>query len=442
VWVARALVPLALLAWSRPAEAQEGNVQACHEVLREFYPAEAEIPTRFACQVLAGELVGSLTDDFWPTDDELPDLAEMTGAGDVQPTASGSSTAAGSAAQSEAVASGQPLGVGGGSVSLVGTDGGTDGITSLTFNPWIFFGGDQEAAARYSRLSDVTLYFPMNDVDGDDDGDLDYFGARLRVNLTGLSAGDEVWEAASETFESLLQRETNAAINLRRLLESMNQERMRACAEAIGSDQGYQVVEAECGKGLATPSEADYRAFQAALDRARVEADAEYFGLDLRVETGDPTLGAVENASVTSLNAGVSFGRQFVGEDPDPLAPSSGFRLRASARYAELTSLDRTSFAFEAGGAFVLKRPIAIDQALTLSGGLELRAGDSEEGMEAQFQSDYLSLRASLNVPVTRQTTISIAFGHPIWGDQVSRALSITGDWRLGLQELLSSAGS
>ena len=89
-------------------------------------------------------------------------------------------------------------------------------------------------------------------------------------------------------------------------------------------------------------------------------------------------------------------------------------------RYTELRELDESSFAFDGGLAFVVKRPVTIDQALMLTGGVEFRFGDAEEELEGEFQSEFLSVRASLSVPVTDQTAIAISFVHPLIGDEAS----------------------
>ena len=419
---ALALVALAFVGWVGKVGAQEPDRETCATVYGEVLSGE---PRGHPCQALALGLVAKLTNDFW-----------AVGPGDLQPTSSGSSSTTGTLGQSEVVPSVQPLAVAGGSVSAVGSDAGADAITSLTFNPSIFFDGDRESVVRGSRLIDFTAFFPVDNLDRDEDGDIDYFGFRIRVNFTGLSAGKQVWDKAEAEFAKLLGWETEAAGALLDRFASMTESMMRACAAAIQSGRGPQTIEASCGR-LLTPEEEDYEAFRAELDRVRTEADSRYFGLDLRLDSGDPTLGVVENAEATAITGGLAFGRQFVGSAPDPLAPSAGIRGRAGLRYTHLREIDETSFAFDGGLAFVMKRPLTIEQALMLSGGVEFRFGNVDEELEGEFQSDFLAFRAALAVPVTEQTAITISFARPLIGDEVSPTITVTADWKLLLPALL-----
>ena len=406
---------------------------ACKTVLLEFYVFENGIKN--PCEELVLNLFHEFTADFW-----TKSAGDAVRTDDVQPVASGSSSAAGTLAQSETVPPVQPVALGGGSISVVGSDAGTAAITSLSVNPSAFFGGDAESVARLSRLTDFTVFFPVDSLDRDEDGDIDYFGFRLRVNFTGLSAGEQVWDEAIAESKRLLEQQGRAIGTLQNNFASMTEAEMRACATAIRADAtGPQTgtVGASCGAELVTPAEEEYEAFRAVLDRARTEADSRYVGLDLRLDSGDPTLGAVENAEATAITAGLAAGIQFVGSAPDPLAYSGGIRGRVGVRYTDLRAPDVTSFALDGGLAFVMKRPVTIGQALMLSGGMEFRFGDAGEELDSELQSEFLLGRAALSVPVTKQTAITISIAYPLIGDEVSPTLTVSGDWRLLLPSLL-----
>lgn len=47
------------------------------------------------------------------------------------------------------------------------------------------------------------------------------------------------------------------------------------------------------------------------------------------------------------------------------------------------------------------------------------------------MQSEFVTFKAALSVPVTDRTAITLSFGQPLIGDDISRTLSVTGDWRL-----------
>ena len=407
---------------------QAANTQTCAAVYQDRFGQQANGD---ACQALAGDLVLQVTDAFWDTAAQEANVQDQVGPGEMQPASSGPSSAAGSVAQTEAVPSGQPLALGGGSIAAVGSDAGAGAITSLTFNPAIFFGGDAESEARMSRLADLTVFFPVDELDRDEDGSIDYFGVRLRVNFTGLSAGSRVWSDARSRFEGLLTRESSAMLTLLDRVRSMDEMEMRACADALRPGAGPTSVQRACEISLVTPAPEEYAALREALDRVRTAADSRYFGLDLRLEVGDPTLGVVPEADAVAINAGMSFGRQFVGTLPDPLAPSAGIRARAGVRYTDLRSLDEASFALDGAVAFVMKRPITVEQSLTISAGAELRYGDADDTLRDEFQSNFVTLRAGLTVPITGQTEVAMGFSHPIIGEDVSPSLSVTGAWKL-----------
>jgi hypothetical protein len=381
-----------------------------------------------SCYVLAGTIVGELGAQLILD----PSLAPGIFLRDLQPAQEGRAGAGGSLARSEVVPAAQPMAIGGGSLSAVGSDAGSDAITALTFNPAIFYGSDRsgESVASNSRLADLTVFFPMDELDRDDDGTVDYFGLQMRVNFTGLGAGRELF-AAAEGLRDLTVIETSETERLDLALRGLEAGQIAECVERLGdpSATAEQVV-ASCGAdvrpNLDLPTYAEFRQSLAPL---REQADSRYFGLDVRMDFGDPTLGAVAGADAVSIDAGVAVGRQFVGTEP--MAPSAGVRLRGGVRYTDLRDLGETSFALAGGLGFVLRRPVDFDKALSLSGGFELRFGGADEALEAALQSDFVVFRAALSVPVTDQTAVTVSFAQPLVGDGISQTLSVTGDWRL-----------
>jgi hypothetical protein len=160
---------------------------------------------------------------------------------------------------------------------------------------------------------------------------------------------------------------------------------------------------------------------------ARAEADSKYFGLDLRFDFGDPTLGAVANARATSIDVGLAWGQQFLGAHPTEA--SIGLKARGGARYTHLSDIEGTSYAFDGGFGFEGRRPLEQGQLITASTGFEFRYG-GEDGAEEQLQTNYTVFRAALAVPLAGMTGLTLAVAAPIDGP-ISPALSVSFNWGL-----------
>jgi hypothetical protein len=416
------------------AAQQSPNETECQRLLGEMFSITGTVPT--PCRVLAAQLVINLTNGFYATEEVAQKAVNPR---DLLPTQVGGSDAAGSPAQSEAVPSVQPLALVGGSISAVGSDAGSDAITAISVNPSVFFGdGDSgETLARNSRLTDLTVFFPVDEFDRDDDGDVDYFGLRLRINVAGFSAGAAVWDAAEQELRRLVTDETTAALQLAQHFLTMPQGAMAGCVNRLNeaTPDPAQVLDA-CGEAI-LPSfdRASYDEFRSALAEIREQVDSRYFGLDARLDYGDPTLGAVPFADATAITVGLAFGKQWMTDDP--LAVSRGVRFRVGARHTHLRELDENHFAFDGGVAFLVRRPIDLDKAISLSGGIEARYGGVDDVLQGEFQSEYTVFRAMLSIPLTDATALSVGFSHPLDGTDRSQTLTVTGDWKLLLPDLL-----
>ncbi len=339
----------------------------------------------------------------------------------------------GSLAQAEAVPSAEPLAVGGASLAAVGADSGAKAIVALTLNPSVFLTSPRHAEqiARASRIADLTVLFPVDDLDRDKDGHVDYFGARLRLNITGSKSGGKVAKAGQAFLQSV-QGEADFRNQLIAAFRAAAN--VETCVQALLAQEHDEAeISQQCGSGaLWAPDRATYDAMRKAIAEARVEADSRYLGLDLRMDFGDPTLGAVKDASATSINAGLALGRQFLGADPT--GASAGVKARLGLRYTDLTDLHQTSFAFDGGIGFEARRPLDQDQAAVLSAGFEFRYG-GEKGVQEELQTNYTVFRAALAIPVAGATALSIAVGAPIDGP-ISPTLSVNFNWGLLLPKL------
>jgi hypothetical protein len=368
------------------------------------------------CFQLAAQMVDSLTRLFY-----------RPAPRDVQSEVSGAATA-GSLAQSEPVPGAQPLGVGGASIAAVGADSGAKAIVAMTVNPAIFFSSPSQSdeIARASRIADLTVLFPVDDLDRNNDGKVDYFGARLRLNFTGSKAGGALMKAGDALLKTV-QAEADLALRLEEFLAQAP--RVGDCYDALlAKRQDKALIGEQCGSQFTMElDEMQYEDLRQRLADARAEADSKYFGLDLRFDFGDPTLGAVDSARATSIDAGLAWGRQFLGAEPT--GPSAGLKARVGARYTNLTDLKETSYAFDGAVGFEGRRPLDQGQVITASAGFEFRYGGSST-IEDQLQTNYTVFRAALAVPVAGTTGVTLAVAAPIDGP-ISPVLSVNFNWGL-----------
>jgi len=364
------------------AQAQRTEAQAnplCLQVL------QARGISTGTCRTLATQIIDAVTEKLYRME---PRDAQNTGA---------RAATGGALSQSEAVPDAQPVAVGGASVAAVGTDSGARSIVALTINPAIFLTSpkDREGITRSTRIADLTVLLPVNDLDRDKDGVVDYVGARLRLNFTGAASGRRILDAGT-AFLKTVQAQADQVNEIHRAF--LRAADITACAEALADDEtdAGDVTQACGGPVDLRADPALYRTMRDEIAAARAEADARYFGLDLRADFGDPTLGAVEHASATAINAGFAWGRRLIGDDP--LATTAGIRARAGLRYAHLRDLGNTSFAFDGGLGFEFRRPLDESSEAVVSAGFEFRYGGAGE-VEEELQTNYTVFRAAITIP-------------------------------------------
>lgn len=358
---------------------------------------------------------------------------------DLQSNRSQQAALGGSAAQGQAVPSVQPAAVAAGTVASLGTDAGSDAIAALTLNPIVLFLGNEanKKLAQASRFMDLTVFVPMSRLEDSDPATSDtnrtYYGGRLRLNFTGISEGSKVW-ARADTLA--LRWIGNRGRDQKRILELLGDAPdVVGCVRALmDSVTARPPVQERCGQPFElTVNMADALAMRSEMTKVRQEADARYFGADVRYDSGDPTLGAVANASGRFTYAGVAWGRRF-GAGVNGAA--SGARLRLGARHAKLDAADTAEFAAEGGIGYELSRMIE-DQELNIQGALEFREGNAPANLTDQFQTNFVMLRATMQIPVFAGNSLSLNVGIPIRGD-VSRVLSVNFNWGLLLPDVVS----
>ena len=428
------LSSLALLAPSALiAQVSERDKQCAAELVKEGVSEEDAAASEEPCFELANALESRVS-----VPATLRMMLDRTPPRDFQSRATGNAGTAGAPSQGEAVPSVQPLALAGGSLAAVGSEGGTDAIAAFTINPAILFGPqDETRAAALSRLLDLTVLAPVNDLDRDQDGKIDYWGIRARVNMTGPGAGKHLREAVT-AFAARVQQSAIVAASLDTVLrETPDFER---CVAAFRTDSvEVEQVTGSCGRRLQiAPDAQTLERFREALAHARDSADARYLGLDLRLDQGDPTLGATPGAAGTALFAGLAYGRKILSTRPSQ--PSFGLRARLGVQHVSLDDIalaesDRNNTAIDGALAFDFTYPYEF-QPLKLAAGLEFRAGDPPvDDMEKEFRTNFLQARLSLDIPITAANSISIAFAGPLTGKEKA-TLSINGNWQLLLSGL------
>lgn len=339
----------------------------------------------------------------------------------------------GSGASSEAIASARPMAAAGGSLAAVGGEGASATIAAITLNPALFMGklDDAYSAARHSRMWDVTAFVPVDGLDADDDGSVDYVGLRLRLNALAAGIGRDLAAEAAAAYGSLVQNQAAHALELEALLRSAPN--LDACLAVLLEGGDPAALNEECGEAM------DLRPERELLDRfgeqladLRAAIDGGYLGLDVRVDLGDPTLGHVPGASGTRIFGGVAFGKTIGESSPDQR--STRFRGRLGIRSVDLDDAvpgtdEDDDFQVEAGFGLEVVYPSGF-QPVRLELGIDGRWGNSPEAAEEAFESETVFLRGALSVPFSESNAISVSFGAPIWGDG-SPVLSVSTNWGL-----------
>ena len=427
-----ALVALAggpVAAWAQVRTAEEANPD-CAKVL-------AELPGKFTgtCTTLSALLTTSILDKI-RNSDEAPAVTPRL----VQSVRSEGATATGTPAQAEAVPSIQPTAVAAASLAAAGTDSGSKTIAAISLNPATLFGGtDTATVAKWSRVGDFTLLVPLSkespgvaDVVG-----LRYLGVRGRLNLTGITAGDGLLDEMDEAFRDVLRQDQALFETVRgALLALPNEAAMRQCADALLDGEVGAAPPACKGNVRIDVSRATFNALLDKVRLVREKADARYFGLDLRLDVGDPTLGADPDNDVTAFSFGLAYGQRFLRAHASDV--TSAVRLRLAARYTDPKHVpDGVLWAVEGGGGLELSRLLQSDQFAQFSAGLDFRYSGSDEVVRDRLQPNFLAARGGLTVPLVGGASISLGLNAPLTGD-VSPSLTANINWGL----LLSSGST
>jgi len=365
--------------------------------------------TRASCQTLAVFLVDTLTQSYYRTENNarIPPR-------DVQSSRAGDAVPVGSPAQAEAVPGVQPAALASVALATVGSDGGTDALTSISINPTLLFGPDDtRALARWSRFTDLTISFPVSDIEGGIGG-LDYLGLRARVNLTAARVGDAVFNGVLDAYKEVLEGEGLLTARIKRVLEEAPD--VERCARSILASRLGEEAEGCNSDVRIEVAPGAYRRLKEKIALAREKADAKYLGLDLRFDTGDPTLGAVPGTDLRSFEAGLAWGRRFVKPDLRKLLVA--VRSRLGVRYVDPVPTGQdVAWSVTGGVGFEGSRLMGLEQTARFTLGFEFDYANSPEAQREALRNDFLVLRSSLTIPLLGAASLTVGFTAPIVGD-------------------------
>jgi len=420
----------ALSLLSTSAAAQNTGAQ-CAGVLR--------IAVVTDCQDLALFIVDALNSPG------LLRLADVASPRDMQSRAGEAPAMGGTVADGEAVSSVKPVALAGGSLAAVGSDGGASTMVAMAINPLNLLGdaSDPSSADGRSRGFDATAFFPVAGLDQNDDGEIDYFGLRFRINLFGaglMGIGPDLAGEAATALAAVVADETAEMDAIETIL--LSAPNLPECVELLrGASTDVAATAAACGSPApARVSAARVAAFHERLDRLRADIDAEYWGLDVRFDFGDPTMGEVPGARGRRIFVGGAYGKRSVPSDPSDR--SFGVRLSGGVRTVNLEDpsiaedLDDL-WEFEGGAAVEMVYPSAF-QPVRIMAGVEARGGgdDPDDALTEQFASGVVTFKGSVSVPISATNAITLSFGRPLKG-QGQSSLSVSANWSLLMSDRL-----
>ena len=422
-------VPGALAA-QRDSAAEAAVATHCRDVLKSLGGKTSD---RSNCTTLAAFL-STIVDTMYTTGLASDSSVKLTPR-KLQSVRSGEANISGIPGQTASAPSAQPAPLASASLSGAGTDDGTKAIAAVSINPVTLFGGvDTAAAAKWSRVMDLTVLVPVANTSGTP-GRLGYFGVRGRLNFTGLKVGDSLLSRLTVAFARAIGQQSDLAFRLKEALTSLSDSAAIAqCAAAVLA-ASYGDSPTPCrGKVTLAVRREVYDTLRKAIVRAREQADARYLGLDLRFDTGDPTLARDPAKEVTALQAGLAFGRRSMKANPNALA--LGVQGRLGVRYSDPKTVgDSVVWSLDGAFGFETSRLMSNDQPVRFSTGLEFRYANKSDAEAERNQTDYLVVRGGLAIPLIGGSSVSVGFTGPLTGD-VSPDLSVNFNWGLLMSAL------
>lgn len=410
-----------------------------------------------ACQRLAFQIERTSTGEAivtaFRTAPPLPDLNELISPRDLQSRGAFAADNSGAISAGQATTASEPIALVAGSASALGSDGGVDGITAMTLNPSMLFTdiNDARETSKWGRIADVTVLFPLNDLTNTSSSNTDtqgktaiqYLGLRSRINITALSAAEDIYDSILAKYQEINNASANNITKIKDILLELPEEAdMAGCVDALfraaNGTASASIIDSFCQTAFAFDRyAAQLNELNDVINAAIEKADASHIGLNLGVDFGDPTLGALPNAAATAIQANLAFGRK--------LNELGHLRGRLGFRFQDLRDFTDDSFtSIEGGLGYEIRKHIGFQQ-INLAAGLDFRynvsgANASIPRYQELLQTDYAYFRLSLSIPVTDLYQISVSYGAPLDG-QLGPAVSINANWRLLLPDLAHTLG-
>lgn len=410
----------------------------CRETLLRMKP-DLVIPEGFnPCKALAAH-VQSTMNTLRLRGAPPPDVSPR----DLQSDKDNAGQSVAAANQSDAVPALYPFALAGGSIGGTGSDGGTNALTTISLNPAIFFGNmdDPKESARLGRMMDFSVIVPLTQIEELETDDLQYLGVRARINIHGAKEGGELYQRVQQQFVQVLESSHMELQQIQAMLETAPD--YNTCIaqfeEVLASRADPSTISIACGEEFSVAlADKHFSAFALGMEKLVKEADAKYFGLDLRADFGDPTLGAIDSARGTSLFAGIGYG--FSNEHKKLNTGNTNLNSRLGIRYKDMENIEATVFDIDGALGVEIAKPFQFQQ-IKFGFGFEFRAGIEEkteniafDELDEALETNYLFFRTSMNVPITPSNSFAVQYGTSFWGDKPS-VLAINFNWKLLLED-------
>jgi hypothetical protein len=335
----------------------------------------------------------------------------------------------GTNAQVDPVESIQPITLAGGAITLAGTRSGTKGVGTITVNPLAIMSPGNVVAGR---ILDVTVSAPFN-LDSGTSQDNRYVSARVRANFTAPVSAQRL-ELAVTAMTRMLALEGKHSDDLGVILSKTKNP--QACVDSIVATK--KVTAAACGEALdGQPIEKARTALMKELVDARREADSYYFGMDARLDTGDPTGSTFVGDKGTHILGGLAAGRRF-GQtelwDIELRGRFAGDYFKS--RDAAVEGAKNAVWSVDWGCAFILSGRLQQDakQRMAFGVGVEGRqAANKDDAKRELAPTNYANLNLMALVPAANGGDLGLAFSIPIKDALVPRGAIVVLSTDLGL---------
>ncbi|HEX4386395.1 MAG TPA: hypothetical protein VH083_25750, partial [Myxococcales bacterium] len=373
----------------------------------------------------------------------------------------------GSPAQTDAVPGVAPVAQSGASAGFAGTQTGMRLLASVAVNPAGLMttsasstssttAAAQKAGTLASRIADISVVVPI-DTSGNHKtspgalGSFDYVGVRVRVNALPFFQDDLYAQAKAhvdKVFADLLATEGKASDAAARLLSAYDDTgcalaiatgatqpaqcqtapaagfdavviAAARCADAIESSKADQ-IESQCGHPL--PEIEAQRAAELLLYNGlqfrRDQHDADYLGLDIRYDYGDPTFSNDPAARGNYVLAGVAAGHRLLsGGETDPSRRFFGLRARVGWSYSSLTHSQTQTNSFDYAAGLELGT-ITDFKVLKLSFGVEGRRTSGT--VAATVDTNFTDGKIGVDVPLSDGSKLGVVLSIPFNGNHVT----------------------